>query len=177
MYRRKGMELTSCRSGISGIRGLLILLLLLASGGLDAQDLNYGRRLFFEKANCDYCHGWSGDGSGQGQSPGGAANLRQSHLSREQLIATISCGVPGTSMPHFDELAYSDKRCFGMTEAELGSRTPALPPSTTLPRREIEVLADYLLTNIIGRGSVTREECFEKLGGSARSCNDYPPRP
>jgi hypothetical protein len=168
------MELTNHRSGISAIRPLLIWLLLLTSGGAEAQDPNYGRRLFFEKANCDYCHGWAGDGSGQGQSPGGAANLRQSHLGREQLITMISCGVPGTSMPHFDELAYSDKRCFGMTEAEVGSRMPPLPPSTTLPRREIEVLADYLLTKIIGRGPVTRDECLETLGEGARTCREYP---
>jgi mono/diheme cytochrome c family protein len=67
-----------------------------------AQDPAYGRRLYFEKASCDYCHGWAGDGSGQGQSPGGAANLRQSHLGRDQLVMIISCGVPGTPMPHFD---------------------------------------------------------------------------
>jgi len=88
----------------------------------------------------------------------------------------ISCGVPGTSMPHFDELAYTDRRCYGMTEAELAGRTPPLPPSTTLPKREIEVLADYLLANVIGRGPVTREECLERLGEKAGSCDVYPPR-
>ena len=69
----------------------------------------------------------------------------------------IACGIPGTAMPHFDELAYTDKRCYGMTEAELGSRTPTLPPSTTLAKREIEVIADYLLGRIIGRGDVDRK--------------------
>jgi hypothetical protein len=141
-----------------------------------AQDASYGRRLFLEKANCDYCHGWAGDGAGAGQSPGGAANLRRSQLARDQLIMVISCGVPGTAMPHFDEAAYTDKRCYGMDETELGNRTPSLPPSTTLPKREIEVLADYLLGNVVGRGPITREECFEKLGERVRSCNDYPPR-
>ena len=142
-----------------------------------AQDDSYGRRLFLEKANCDYCHGWAGDGAGAGQSPGGAANLRRSQLARDQLVTVISCGVPGTAMPHFDEQAYTDKRCYGMTEAELGSRTPPLPPSTTLPKREIEVLADYLLAKVIGRGPITRAECVEKLGERVRSCNDYPPGP
>ena len=141
------------------------------------QDPAYGRRLYLDKANCDYCHGWAGDGSGQGQSPGGAANLRQSHLGRDQLVMIISCGVPGTSMPRFDELAYTDKRCYGMTEAELAGRIPPLPPSTTLPKREIEVLADYLLANVIGRGPVTREECLERLGEKAGSCSAYPAQP
>ena len=139
-----------------------------------AQDFTQGRRVFLEKADCGYCHGWAGDGAGQGQSPGGAANLRRSQLAREQLITVIGCGVPGTAMPHFDEQAYSDSRCYGMTEADLGDRTPALPPSTTLPKRDIEALADYLLAKVIGRGPITREECLEAFGERGRSCNDYP---
>jgi mono/diheme cytochrome c family protein len=142
-----------------------------------AQDFPQGRRVFLEKADCGYCHGWAGDGAGQGQSPGGAANLRRSQLDRATLITVISCGVPGTAMPHFDEQAYTDTRCYGMTEADLGDRTPTLPPSSTLPKRDIEALVDYLLAKIIGRGPITREECQEAFGENARSCGDYPPAP
>jgi mono/diheme cytochrome c family protein len=144
--------------------------------GATAQDASYGRRLFLEKAECSFCHGWAGDGSGHPQSPGRAANLRKSQLDRAQLIVVISCGIPGTAMPHFDELAYTDKRCYDMTEADLGSRVPTFPPSTTLQKREIEVVADYLLANIIGHGTVTREECLENFGAKAKSCDDYPPK-
>jgi hypothetical protein len=140
-------------------------------------DFAYGRRLFLEKAECSFCHGWPGDGSGHPQSPGRAANLRKSQLDRDSLVMVISCGIPGTAMPHFDELAYTDKRCYGMTEAELGSRTPTLPPSTTLQKREVEVVADYLVAKIIGRGEITREECIENFGARARSCDDYPAKP
>lgn len=139
-----------------------------------ADDFAYGRRVFLEKADCAFCHGWAGDGNGQPQSPGGAANLRRSQLGRDQLITVISCGIPGTAMPHFDDQAYEDKRCYGMTQAELGDRTPNLPPSTTLPQRDIGVLADYLLAKIIGRGAITREECFEAFGERAHSCDEYP---
>src|SRR5262245_34512387 len=76
-----------------------------------AQDFERGRRLFLEKAACAYCHGWAGDGAGAPQSPGRAANLRRTQLQRDQLITVISCGIPGTAMPHFDEGAYTDKRC------------------------------------------------------------------
>jgi mono/diheme cytochrome c family protein len=136
-----------------------------------------GRRVFLEKADCAYCHGWAGDGAGQGQSPGGAANLRQSRLDRESLVMVISCGVPGRAMPHFDDQAYTDKRCYGMTEAELGGKVPSFPPSTTLPRRDIELVADYLLAKVIGRGAITREECAETLGPRVRSCAEYPAGP
>jgi hypothetical protein len=64
-----------------------------------------------------------------------------------------------------------------MTEAEMGGRTPSLPPGETLQKREIEVLADYLLARIIGRGAITREECGENFGPNARFCADYPAKP
>jgi hypothetical protein len=53
---------------------------------------------------------------------------------------------------------------------------PALPPTTTLQKREIEAIADYLLAKAVGRGPVTREECEEMFGGGARSCGAYPAR-
>jgi mono/diheme cytochrome c family protein len=140
-------------------------------------DFAGGRRVFLEKADCAYCHGWAGDGAGQGQSPGGAANLRESRLNRDSLITVISCGIPGRGMPHFDDQAYTDKRCYGMTEAELGDKVPPQPPSTALPRRDIEIVADYLLAKVIGRGAITREECVEALGPRVRSCAEYPAGP
>src|SRR5947209_12927547 len=142
----------------------LLALLLAPIPALADDDFAGGRRIFLEKADCGYCHGWAGDGAGQGQSPGGAANLRQSRLDRDSLIMTISCGIPGRAMPHFDDQAYTDKRCYGMTEAELGDKVPPNPPSTSLPRRDIEILVDYLLAKVIGRGAITREECVETLG-------------
>src|SRR5262245_17861482 len=94
-----------------------------ASASAD-DDFTYARRLYLDKAQCSYCHGWAGDGAGEGQSNGGAANLRQTRLDRAMIVMTILCGRPGTAMPHFDESAYTDKRCYETTRAELGSRTP-----------------------------------------------------
>jgi mono/diheme cytochrome c family protein len=134
------------------------------------EDFSYARRLYLDKAQCSYCHGWAGDGAGEGQSNGGAANLRQSRLNRAQLVTLILCGRPGTAMPHFDEAAYTDKRCYGMTESDLGPRKPALPPGSTLQRREAEAIADYVLARMVGRGTVTRAECEETFGKGARAC-------
>jgi mono/diheme cytochrome c family protein len=64
-----------------------------------ADNSAYGRRLYHDKAQCSFCHGWAADGSGEPQSNGGAANLRQSFLNRDQLVEVISCGRPGTPMP------------------------------------------------------------------------------
>ena len=157
---------------------LLGVMMVVGSATAGAQeDFSYARRLYLDKAQCSYCHGWAGDGAGEGQSNGGAANLRQSRLNRALLVMTIQCGRPGTAMPHFDEAAYTDKRCYGMTETELGSRTPALPPGSTLQAREAEAIADYLLAKFAGRGAPTRAECEETFGKDARSCGDYPAKP
>jgi mono/diheme cytochrome c family protein len=159
-----------------GLLACLVLVAVAAPAGAD--DFTFGRRIFLDKAQCSYCHGWAGDGAGEPQSNGAAANLRVTPLKREQLIEVISCGVPGKAMPHFDEQAYADKRCYGVTEAELGRDTPALPPGSTLNRREIEAVADYLLAKVIGRGAeITRAECEEAYGDGARMCNRYPAKP
>ncbi len=143
-----------------------------------ADDYDFGRRMFLNKAQCSYCHGWAGDGAGEPQSSGAAANLRITTLKRDQLIEVISCGIPGKAMPHFDEDAYTDKRCYGVTEAELGRDTPALPPGSTLNKREIAAVADYLLAKVVGRGpEITKAECEEAYGEGARMCNQYPAKP
>jgi len=68
-----------------------------------AQDVSFGDRLFREKADCQFCHGADGDGRGDPRSPGQAANLHATILTRDQLIEVIACGRPGSEMPHFTE--------------------------------------------------------------------------
>ncbi len=158
----------------------ILLAVIIAVGSATAgaqEDFSYARRLYLDKAQCSYCHGWAGDGAGEGQSNGGAANLRQTRLNRAQLATVILCGRPGTAMPHFDESAYRDKPCYGMNEAEVGTRKPGLPPGSTLQPREAEAIADYLLAKFVGRGAIRRAECEESFGKDARSCGDYPVKP
>jgi Cytochrome C oxidase, cbb3-type, subunit III len=144
-----------------------------------ADDFAFGRRIFQDKAQCVFCHGWAGDGAGAPQSSGGAANLRETKLTREQLIEVISCGRPGAAMPRFDDQAYAEKRCYGgVTEPALGHDLPPLPPGSLLQRREIEALVDFLQAKIINRGPITRDECLEAFGDrAARSCAQYPEHP
>jgi mono/diheme cytochrome c family protein len=116
-----------------------------------AQDVSFGDRLFHEKADCQFCHGIDGDGRGDPRSPGQAANLHKTLLTRDQLIEVIACGRPGTEMPHFDKYAYEDKACFGATAADLGDLVPHDPHSTPLNRREIEAVADFVMKAYVGK--------------------------
>ena len=115
-----------------------------------AQDTSFGQRLFQDKADCQFCHGSNGDGRGDPRSPGRAANLHETHLNRDQLIEAIACGRPGTEMPHFDKYAYEDTDCYGLKGKNLGNDAARDPHSTSLTRREIEAVADYVLAKFVG---------------------------
>jgi mono/diheme cytochrome c family protein len=125
--------------------------IVLAFGAAQAQDVSFGERLFRDKADCQFCHGIDGDGRGDPRSPGRAANLHETHLDREQLVEVIACGRPGTEMPHFDKYAYEDTNCYGLGGKDLGADAPRFPHSTSLTRREIEAVADYIIKTFVGK--------------------------
>lgn len=143
------------------------------SRGATADDLAEGQRLWMEKAPCQECHGWAGDGQGGFHHEGHALSLRATELTRDQIRQTIQCGRPGTPMPYFDRFAYTDKRCYGLTAEDLGDQMPNRG-GTTLQPYEIDALADYIATKIKDAGKVTRTQCLAFYGKSASVCDVYP---
>ena len=138
-------------------------------------DLERGLNLYQEKGSCKACHGWAGDGrKADNQMPDGA-NLRESQLDRDTLIQVILCGRPRTSMPAFDRLAYSDGRCYGMTQADLRkAQIRMFDAPATLQRREVEAIVDFMLARMVGRGPMTAGQCVEFWGGPSDACGDLP---
>lgn len=144
------------------------------SRSLADDDVAQGQQIYSEKAECPQCHGWAGDGHGAFHSSGKAPSLRETQLTRDQIRMTIQCGRPGTPMPHFDAYAYTDKRCYDMTAADLGDAVPTAgtPP---LQSYEIDALADYIATRVKGSGPVTRQECYAYFKSqTAAGCDIYP---
>ena len=139
------------------------------------RNIASGRRLYHQKADCQSCHGWSGDGvKMDNQAPDGA-NLRESALDREQLVFVIKCGLPGREMPAFDRLAYTDDRCLGRTRRDLDRMGLSLPePGATLQNREVERLVDFLLAKVVGQGEMNRERCIDFWGEEVDVCNTLP---
>ena len=127
MRNLKQLMWPSLRSQVAMTAAAVTGLLFIAAPAARAQtpdpsDIAYGMELFLQKGNCQACHGWAGDGRKvDSQMPDGA-NLRTRALDREALLTTIKCGRPGTGMPAFDRLAYSDGRCFGLKAADLRAR-------------------------------------------------------
>lgn len=137
-------------------------------------NIRAGRRIFTQKADCQACHGWSGDGRKMDlQSPDGA-NLRESTLTRAQLVLVINCGLPGRDMPAFDRRAYTDDRCLGRTRADLERMGLTLPdPAATLQPREVQRLADFLLAKVVGQGAMDHAKCVDFWGEDVELCSDY----
>jgi len=155
---------------------------LFVAGGWGAQvqtpseaSIAAGRRLYHQKADCQACHGWSGDGNKMDSQAPDGANLRTSELDRDQLVFVIKCGLPGRSMPAFDRFAYTDDRCLGRTRADLQRMGLELPdPGVTLQTREVERLADFLLAKVVGQGTMDRAACIDFWGEDVAVCRQFP---
>ena len=134
-----------------------------------------GRRIYLQKADCQACHGWAGDGDKMDSQAPDGANLRTSQLDRDQLIFVIKCGLPGRDMPAFDRLAYTDDRCLGRTRADLQRMGLELfDPGATLQSREVERLTDFLLAKVVGQGSMDRAKCLDFWGEDVEVCSELP---
>src|SRR2546427_1636556 len=139
----------------------------------DAADIAEGMRLFLQKGNCQACHGWAGDGRKMDSQMPDGANLREIPLDREVLIKTVKCGRPGTGMPAFDRLAYSDGRCFGLKLSDLRARGLEMPdPPATLAANEVERLADFLFAKVVGKGPIDHAACVDFWGSDVETCKE-----
>ncbi len=140
----------------------------------DASDVAEGMRLFEQKGNCQACHGWAGDGhKSDSQMPDGA-NLRETKLNRAGLVVIIKCGKLNSQMPAFDKFAYSDGRCYGKKQADLKAYPTRMPdPPATLQQREIDLVVDFLIAKIVGKGPMDHAKCVEFWGSEADVCKQF----
>ena len=139
------------------------------------EDIAAGQRIYRQKADCQSCHGWAGDGRKMDSQMPDGANLRVTKLDRAKLIVAIKCGVPGKQMPAFDKFAYTDGRCYNLKQADLAKMNAALPdPPATLQNREIEQLADFLFAKVVGKGPMDRAKCIEFWGSEVSTCAEFP---
>ena len=138
----------------------------------DPESVAAGMRIFRTKGDCQACHGWAADGRKMDTQMPDGANLRTTKLDRDKLIIAIKCGVPGKAMPAFDRLAYSDGRCYGMTQAALNKLGGLPDPPATLQPREIESVTDFLMAKVVGKGPMDRAKCIEYFGTEVEACKD-----
>jgi Cytochrome C oxidase, cbb3-type, subunit III len=141
----------------------------------DPSDIAEGGRLFRQKANCQACHGWAGDGRKMDTQMPDGANLRETKLDRQDLVMVIKCGRPGTGMPAFDRFAYSDGRCYGLKQADLRAPGQRMPdPPSTLQVREVETIVDFLVAKVVKQGPMDHAKCIEFWGSEVEACDEFP---
>lgn len=134
-----------------------------------------GMRIYRSKGDCQTCHGWAADGRKMDTQMPDGANLRTTRLGRAGIIMAIKCGRPGKGMPAFDKFAYSDGRCYNMKLADLKKDNLEMPdPAATLQVREIEAVADFLFSKVIGKGAMDRAKCIEYWGSDVEACSEFP---
>lgn len=139
-----------------------------------ASDIADGLRLFQQKGNCQACHGWSGDGNKTDSQMPDGANLREIKLNRAGLILIIKCGKLNSQMPAFDKFAYSDGRCYGKKQADLKAYPNRMPdPPATLQPREMELIADFMMAKIVGKGPMDRAKCIDFWGSETDACKAF----
>lgn len=121
------------------------------------QMLALGKQLWTTKASCRNCHGSQANGIPDiPQEPEGA-NLHTTNLDQAQFAEVVKCGRPGSEMPHFDRLAYTDTRCYGATAADLGDSLP-LAGSPTLSDREVNAIVAFVFDSFVGKPVSNFEE-------------------
>ena len=138
-----------------------------------ASDPTSAGKAVFSKANCVGCHKWHGNGGGG--YGGDALSLRKTELTREQIIETISCGRPGTGMPFFTRGAYDEIKCHDMNRQDAGAQMPP-EGGTFLRQKDIEAVADYVLTHVKGAGEPTYAQCIDFFSSGSRVCDIYRPK-
>ncbi len=170
---------STLRSAVCSARVGMLLALLFGSvawaQAADPSDIAEGGRLFRQKANCQSCHGWAGDGRKMDTQMPDGANLRETTLDRQNLTMVIKCGRPGTGMPAFDRFAYSDGRCYGLKQADLRASGQRMPdPPATLQVREVEAIADFLFAKVVKQGPMDHAKCIEFWGSEVEACEEFP---
>src|SRR5882757_4146972 len=111
----------------------------------------------WKSAGCPDCHGSFADGEKQRDEAPSGANLRTTRLDDDALKETIRCGRTNTGMPRFDESAYAQRGCFGQPAGAVPDTL--YPTPRMLSADEIDALVIYLRARVIGRRTVTPEEC------------------
>ena len=130
----------------------------------------FGKEVFKTKATCQFCHRWDGNGD---QGYGGLAlSLRKTELTHDQLVETIRCGRPGTGMPYHDQFAYTDKRCYDSTKADMGDQMPPRAVEALAPR-EIDAIAIFLEARVKGQGPATLADCEFFFGPGTKECDQF----
>ena len=133
----------------------------------ELRTIEFGKEIFKNKAQCQFCHKW--DGAGDQGYGGIALSLRKTQLTPEQLAEVIKCGRPTTGMPYHDERAYTDKRCFGLHPRRSRQGHAARAQRISQAARD-RCGGEISVRNGRRRVESTYDDCVDFWGKDTRQC-------
>src|SRR6202035_5301951 len=164
--------MTLCRIfSIAAIAGSMVAALYpIAAHCQSSADPTDPGKAVFKRANCMGCHKWHGNGGGG--YGGDALSLRQTELTREQIIETVRCGRPGTGRPFFRPGAHDSIHGYDMNRLDACNQ---LPPEAGvfLREKDVEEVADYVIAHIKGKEEPTLAEFCSFFSETSRVCDIY----
>lgn len=88
MYRNvlPGPVRKSLLAGLATLPALTVLTSLAGPASAQEDSVTRGQAIWKEKAGCQECHGWAGDGKGGFHHEGRALSLRVTELTRDQIL-------------------------------------------------------------------------------------------
>lgn len=140
---------------------------------LNAESVARGLRLFRDRANCKFCHGWNGKGSlVEGEPP--ALPLTTTKLNQADLVEVINCGRIGKTMPfHVTEGYTASFPCYGLTMKDLQPGDLPRKPFGTLSVEQAGDIANFVLAAYRDK-PMSWEICVAYFNNAAsRECEQY----
>jgi len=147
----------------------------------DPAQVEAGMRIYnSDGADCEFCHGWSGAGRQHNvnfsDTVAWGNSLVDSKMTREQMIAIISCGKRGNGlMPRYRGDSWTaGYRCEGKVAAEQVDPPIPLQGMRQLTQGQIESVVAFIQTIYQGAG-MNVETCAKYWGTNTanRACDPF----
>lgn len=145
----------------------------------DPAVVEAGMRLYkSDAADCEFCHGWQGLGRQHNvnfsDTVAHGPSLVDSKMTREQMIAVISCGKRGNGlMPRYRGDSWSPAyRCDGKVAADVTDPPLPLYGQRQLTPAQIEAIATYIQAVYQGPG-MNVDSCLKYWGTTNRVCDVF----
>ena len=130
-------------------------------------------RLFQQKGNCQACHGWAGDGHKTDSQMPDAANLRETKLNRAGIGHHHQVRAAQHANAGLRQVCLQRRAMLRQEAGRLESVSdPHARSSATLQQREIDLIADFLMAKIVGKGPMNHAKCVEFWGSETDACKE-----
>ena len=145
----------------------------------NAEDVAEGMRIYRQKADCQACHGWAGDGRKMDTQMPDGANLRTTRLDasrrhRRDQVRQARQRHAGLRSARLQRRALQRHEAGGSEEA---GHSICPIPRRRCSRARSRCWPTSCSTKVIGKGPMDRAKCIEFWGSDVDACAEFPNSP